>query len=242
MLGGLLPRLLAWGADAKLGVAMRRERQVRAIKHDWSRSGRDWRIRSRSSTWQSERTKRQRAQHAWGSMWSLDTAGKPFMMFTTDRHGRLSEKDRATLEKVRTVAVVVVVAAPPCHRCVFRRRACAGMRASHAHAEPFSFLIWQVRAHVKEQQRAESETPVKHALLTPRSSDAANRCAPHAMHHETAPRARRVAYLAPYISAISRPYLRAGRDHRSVRAARRAFLRPRAAEAQLGARFSTHLR
>ena len=47
MLGGLLPRLLAWGADAKLGVAMRRERQVRAIKHDWSRSGRDGRIRSR---------------------------------------------------------------------------------------------------------------------------------------------------------------------------------------------------
>ena len=121
MLGGLLPRLLAWGADAKLGVAMRRERQVRAIKHDWSRSGRDWRIRSRSSTWQSERTKRQRAQHAWGSMWSLDTAGKPFMMFTTDRHGRLSEKDRATLEKVRTVAIVVV-AAPLWHRCVWAAR------------------------------------------------------------------------------------------------------------------------
>ncbi len=31
MMGGLLPRLLAWSADAKLGVAMRRERQAGAI-------------------------------------------------------------------------------------------------------------------------------------------------------------------------------------------------------------------
>ena len=55
-------------------------------------------------------------------MWWLDTAGKPFMVFTTDKHGRLSDKDRATLEKVRTVAVVVIVAAPPCHRCVWAAR------------------------------------------------------------------------------------------------------------------------
>ena len=53
-------------------------------------------------------------------MWWLDTAGKPFMVFTTDKHGRLSDKDRATLEKVRTVAIVV--AAPPCHRCVWAAR------------------------------------------------------------------------------------------------------------------------
>lgn len=242
MMGGLLPRLLAWSADAKLGVAMRRERQVRAITrmvgpglvvmgasaHAVPRG----RASVRSANVHSTRGVRcggstPRASRSWCSR-------RTSMGGSRTRTGRRS----------RRCALSPSLSSSQRHRVigVFGRRACAGMRASHAHAKPFTFLIWQVRAHVKEQQRAESETPGKHALLTPRSSDAANRCAPHAMHHETAPRARRVAYLAPYISAISRPYIRAGRDHRSVRAARRAFLRPRAAEAQLGALFSTHPR
>ena len=36
-------------------------------------------------------------------MWWLDTAGKPFMVFTTDKHGRLSEEDRMLLAKVASV-------------------------------------------------------------------------------------------------------------------------------------------
>ena len=130
-----------------------------------------------------------------------------------------------------------------CVIVVFGRRACAvgaGMCAWHAHANPIVFLIWQVRAHVKAQQLAESDAAAKHAPLTPRSSYAAKRCGPmRCTTCETAPRARLVAYLVPHMSAISRSYLRAGRHHRSVRAARRVSLRPRTAEAQRGARLST---